>query len=136
MPFVWLWQAFKSMQPSMLYCEMCELPCRLMTVTVKSPDGRLESIAIDRHAAATQLYLEVERRTGIPHSDYKILYQGIWPVKVHFTLWRQQSGAIQICCRSTHYFRSQTKQFWKIHFLSFVSVWSWESKKSQTETVK
>ena len=50
-------------------------------MSVKAPDDQLEQIAIDPHAAAADLILEVERRTGLSSSDYKMLDQGKWPVK-------------------------------------------------------
>ena len=46
---------------------------------VKTPAGEIQ-LQLKQEAPASVLYTEVEQHTGIPASDYKILYQGKWPV--------------------------------------------------------
>ena len=59
---------------------------------VKVPDGKLVQLAVDRHAAAAELFLEIEKQTGISPSDYKILYQGKWPVTIRYFIFCGEQG--------------------------------------------
>ena len=78
-----------------------------MTVFVRTPVGELQ-LQLEQDTPASVLYTEVERHTGIPASDYKILYQGKWPVRCLSNI------SLVICIsysvrRSVHFCLFQTK---------------------------
>jgi hypothetical protein len=76
---------------------------RLICVSVKTPWGQLEKIAIDPYLDAAELLLEVQLRTGLPLKDYKILYEGKWPVCPLLSLSDQaitEKSVLKLCHRS------------------------------------